>query len=573
MAYIQPNSDIVLFKNIKLDSSYENTIYFASRAAQEAYFFSSSHVLQTLTAYSYRRTKSNTVKVKLPVSVVEQCTYLAFNNKSYENKWFYCFVDDFNYVNDNTTEIEYHIDLIQTYFIADCELLKCYVLREHAMDDTVGANRVPEPVGSDHVMYTEKWRCNSMEHYSVVVTASSTNPSSYSGEFFRQGMFNGMEVLTYPLSNDAEVFSEADDIMAELEDMLGDGNYVDPTTGTNKQQVVSIIMFPTAFCADNNSGTPVITIEGNFSKTRTSIGSYTPKNNKLLTAPYKSLLLTNGIGGVVTLDYDDFGGQTDYINFKLWGSCTGSGEMICIPQWYKGVEDNMDYKLMINGFPQCAYTLDAYRAWIAGGGQKYQKLGVLNGIAKGLSTGFRIGQSFIRGNFGDAYNKLQNSMQAGKSFQDAAKASDALELSRINTAMENADTAGSLAGNIYNTAVNYLTTEYETGNMVNVPAGEQSSSCLVAQRKLNFVCYELNIIEQDAQRIDDFFSLYGYATNKIKIPNINGRPQWNFIQTQGCTLAGNVPATIRSAIEQIFDSGIRFWKNGDSIGNYDLINK
>ena len=35
-----------------------------------------------------------------PVATVEQCTYMAFRNKSYENKWFYCFVDDFNYIND-----------------------------------------------------------------------------------------------------------------------------------------------------------------------------------------------------------------------------------------------------------------------------------------------------------------------------------------------------------------------------------------------------------------------------------------------------------------------------------------
>ena len=60
MAYIQPNSDIVLFKNIKLDSAYENTIYFSSRGAQESYFFSNDKVLQHLTAYSYRRTMDNT---------------------------------------------------------------------------------------------------------------------------------------------------------------------------------------------------------------------------------------------------------------------------------------------------------------------------------------------------------------------------------------------------------------------------------------------------------------------------------------------------------------------------------
>ena len=116
-------------------------------------------------------------------------------------------------------------------------------------------------------------------------------------------------------------------------------------------------------------------------------------------------------------------------------------------------------------------------------------------------------------------------------------------------------------------------TKYETGNMVNVPSGVQSASCMVANRKQNFYCFELNIIADDARRIDDFFSLYGYATNRIKIPNISGRPQWNYVQTQGCILNGNVPADIRTTIAQIFDSGIRFWNNGDNIGNYNLTNK
>lgn len=572
MGYVVPNTDVVLFKNIKLDSSYENTIYFASKQAQEAYFFDNSKVLMYLTSHSYNRTMKNSIKVKLPVATVEQCTYMAFRNKSYENKWFYCFVDDFNYVNDNNTEIVYHIDYIQTYFIGECTLLQTMVLREHAMDDTVGANRVPEPVGSDHVMYTEKVKCAEMGEYSVVVTASATQTTGYQGDFYRQGMFNGMKVTYYPVTDG----SDADFIMGILKDMLGDGNYIDPADGTDRQQVTNLIMFPSAFCAETQQGNP-ISINMGFQINRTEISGYTPKNNKLLTAPYKSLLLTNGIGGAVTLDYDDF--TIGSVSFKVTGVCTGSGEMMCVPQWYKGVENNYDYKLMINGFPQCAYTIDAYRAWVAGGGEKYQKLGVIQGIADGLFKGFKIGSVLLGNQMGVdyAYEQAGQTVRAGVPFQQTAGAYQDAEDTRARAQMANVKTAGTNAGSIVqglaNTAINYMSTEYEKGNMVNVPAGEQSASCLVANRELNFRCYELNIIRADAERIDDFFSLYGYATNKIKIPNINGRPQWNYVQTQGCAIAGNVPATIRATIEQIFDSGIRFWNNGDNIGNYSLTNK
>ena len=568
MGYIVPNSDIVLLHNIKLDSAYENTIYFESKAAQEAYFFNSSKILLHLTRHSYNRTIKNSVKVKVPVGTVEQCTYLAFKNTSYENKWFYCFVDDFNYINDNTTEILYHIDYVQTYFIGECELLQCYVEREHDPTDIVGQNRVPEPISSDHLRYTLKWECQSMKDVSVVVSASlkeSVTPTYEDG--YQQGMFNGLEVKHYPITEPYD----AADILALLQDMLGDGNYIDPTTGvTDRQQVVSLIMFPTAYCQEDEYGNPFSTEEGHITKTRTNVDGYVPKNNKLFTAPFKSLLLTNSVGGGVTLDYDDFV-NTNEVNFKVWGVCSGSGEMCCLPLNYKGLVNNFDFKLMLNGFPQCAYTIDSYRAWVAGGGDKYMKMGLVQGIAGGVKDAIQTGWSILKGEMQKSFDfeNAINTPNPNMINYNLRRSEQRGEM--IDT--ENAQKVGSSANTFANAGVKYMEQKFESGNMVNVPVGENSASCLFATRDMTFKCYELNIVAEDAERIDNFFSLYGYATNKLKVPNINARPQWNYVKTKGCTIGGNVPSTIRSMIEQIFDNGIRFWKNGDNIGNYNLVNK
>lgn len=573
MGYIQPNSDVVLFRNIKLDSGYENTIYFASRSAQESYFFNNSKILQHLTQYTYIRNTGNAIKVKLPMSTVLQSTYMAFKNTSYENKWFYCFIDDADYVNDNTTIIYFHIDLIQTWFIGDCTLNQCYVEREHAVDDTVGANRVPEPIGSDRIMYTLKWECDEMKEYSVIISASKKESASISDDdYYKQGLFNGIEVKDYSFTD----ASDAGFIMTILQDMLGDGNYIDPNTGyTDRQQVVSIIMFPSAFTQETLTGNPKPIYSSSLSKARTEISGYTPKNNKLLTAPYKSLLLTNGIGGCVTLDYDDFSDNIDVVQFKLWGVCSGHGEIICVPQWYKGVENNYDYKLMINGFPQCAYTLDAYRAWIAGGGDKYQKVGIINGIAEGVQKAFNVAwtASAMGMAVDNAKEAVNKATQAGQPFQKAVDASDNYERVVQEAKFKTARSASGIGSTVYNTGLQYMETQYEVGNLVNVPVGENSESTLVASRELNFRCYELNIIADDARRIDDFFSMYGYATKRTKVPNISSRPQWNYVKTGGCSISGNVPSTIRTSICELFDKGIRFWNNGDNIGNYSLANK
>lgn len=566
MAYIEPNSEIVLLKNIRVDSSYENTIYFPSKAAQEAYFFQSSKILAHLLRHSYNRTRANTIKVKLPVSVAEQATYMAFKNTAHENKWFYCFVDDFNYINENTTEIVYHLDYIQTYFIEECTLQQCYVEREHDPSDITGSNRVPEPIGSDHYKYSLKWECGSMKDYSVVVSASlkeAVTPTYEDG--YQQGMFNGLEVKHYPITEPYD----ATDILIKLQDMLGDGNYIDPTTGvTDRQQVVSLIMFPTAYCQEDDYGNPFETLEG-FTPTRTDVDGYVPKNNKLFTAPYKALILTNGIGSGITMDYDDFSG--DRIDFRIWGVCSGSGEVCCVPQWYKGVKDNLDFKLMINGFPQCAYTLDSYRAWVAGGGDKYQKMGLISSIADGVKSGLETAWGYLTNDVKDSHNyenaiNTPNPNMINYNLRRAEQSREMMEL-------ENAKNASQSANVFAKGGIKYIESKYESGNMVNVPVGENSASCLVAARELTFRCYELNIVKEDAERIDNFFTMYGYATNKIKVPNINQRPQWNFVKTNGCVITGNIPNAIRTTIEQIFDSGIRFWNNGDNIGNYSLNNR
>ena len=64
--------------------------------------------------------------------------------------------------------------------------------------------------------------------------------------------------------------------------------------------------------------------------------------------------------------------------------------------------------------------------------------------------------------------------------------------------------------------------------------------------------------------------IYGYATNKVKQPNLTGRSYWNFVQTDGAVIAGDMPSSSKEAIGRIFDGGITFWHNGDNVGNYAI---
>lgn len=590
MAYIVPNSDVYLLKDIKCTPTYTDTIYFASKAAQTTYFTNIAKRVATLTAQSYQRHSRGWLKVALPAGTVSQANYLMFKNTTFENKWFYAFITDWEYLNNGNTLISYMIDDIQTWFF-DCTLGDCFVEREHAMDDTVGANRIPEPVGSDRVMMTEKWACSDMVDYTAVIQASQRNRSGSSWETddLHQGQYNGLAITR----KSCNTLTEADDITDILNDMVGDGSYDDDAT--NQQQVVSVIMMPSRFTNTGGSKTVAgitvdntpYTVDEQFSHYRTSLYGYIPRNKKLLTAPFKQILLTNGIGNSITLDYDEFKLGNAQMNprFRVSGTINGSGQLMCVPVYYKGVENNYDYKIVISEFPQCGYTLDAYRAWIAGGGDVKQKVHFLQGVGNGL-----MGALNLVGNVGRAYDKIwENNYQArydqstkGKNLNQGAL--NAVNVGATNYANKNTSVAdavgasnivggaGSIASGIANSAISAMETEFSARVQSNIPVGMTAGNVMVGLRELNFRAYDVDINPTDAAIIDEFFDKYGYQTNRLKVPNISGRPQWNYVKTKDCEIVGNIPASTKASIIDIFNSGVTFWKNGDSIGDYTLDN-
>lgn len=571
MAYITPNSDVYLLKDIKATPNYSDTIYFASREAQFNYFSAPAKRVATLSAQGYQRHSRGWLKVGLPTGTVAQANYMMFKNTSFENKWFYAFITDWEYLNNGTTLISYMIDDIQTWFF-DCTLGDCYVEREHVMDDAVGNNRVPEPFGTDRVVMTEVWHCANMESYSVVVQASNKHRGDYfEQDFLHQGQFNGLAIWKTPCNT----YDDASGIALNLDEMVGDGSYSDDAT--DQQQVVSIIMFPTTYAENISVGDqsrPYSTNEG-FATPRTMVDHYTPRNKKLLTAPYKSLLLTNSIGANVTLDYDDFiavSGMKTTPAFFIVGSMSGQGQMMCVPYNYRGVEKNFNYMITINEFPQCGYTLDSYRAWLAGGGDLKQQIAAVKGIGNGIFSVLGMAQN-VNTEYSNQWDKNYDYRYSEYSSPVAQKYADK------NTKWDEATaSSGVLAGvgglfsGILNTAIDYKMTEYQSQAQANIPVGMTAGNAMIGLRELNFRCFDVDINQQDAKIIDDYFDKFGYQVNKLKVPNINGRKQWNYVKTKDCEIVGNIPASIKASIINIFNSGITFWKNGDNIGNYSLDN-
>ncbi len=566
MAYIEPNGELYLLKDIKITPNYSDTIFFANKSLQESYFTNSAKRVATLTKQSYQRHSRGWLKVGLPIGTVAQANYMMFKNTAFDNKWFYAFITDWEYLSNGCTIISFMIDDIQTWFF-DCTLGDCFVEREHAMSDAIGSNRVPEPVGSDRTIMKLMWECSDMENYSVITQASQKNRGEqFETDYFHQGQFNGLAINV----SDCNDGADASAIASMLDNMVGDGSYSEDAT--EQQQVVSVIMFPTRFTVD---GMRAHSVNEGFATPRTVVDGYTPRNKKLLTAPFKQLLLTNGIGANATLDYDDFiavNGFKQTPAFFIAGTMNGQGQLMCVPYNYKGVEYNYNFKITINEFPQCGYTLDSYRAWLAGGGEIKQQVSAVKGVSNGLFSLFGAAQA-VNTQYGNDWQKnydyryKEYSSPVAQNYADKnTKVSDAVSESGI------LGSVGTLFNGLLNTYADYKMTEYDSRAQANIPVGMTAGNVMIGLRKLNFRCYDVDVNQQDARIIDEFFDKYGYATNRLKIPNISGRKQWNYVKTKECEIVGNIPTSIKSSIINIFNSGITFWKNGDNIGDYTLDN-
>lgn len=71
--------------------------------------------------------------------------------------------------------------------------------------------------------------------------------------------------------------------------------------------------------------------------------------------------------------------------------------------------------------------------------------------------------------------------------------------------------------------------------------------------------------------LQNYFQRYGYAYHRVETPNVKSRKSWNYIQTVGANLIGNIPQMYIEALEGLFDSGITIW-HSTNVGNYNLNN-
>lgn len=525
--YIEPNTIIRILKNCPLNNTYEHTIYFVGVTAQTAYF--TGLTKHTLDKQNYQRVNKGKMRVAIKAEELYDCNYIMFQNASFGSKWFYAFIKSVEYVNNITSEIEFEIDVMQTWFF-DYKVMPCFVEREHAMDDRIGANTVPENLETGDYIISEIEGTNLLK--SLCVIAATTYEYDGSGitvgDIFKRyqgdlhsGIYSGLYYNLFDLANDPLALGRLKTFLSNV-DVNG-----------KSDGVVSIFMMPSVIFNGIKAGTTTHTITK--PKNTSKLGSYTDvKNKKLFTHPYNFMCVSNMQGTTAVFPYEFFSEQ--FCTFEICGDISCNPGVLMYPTNYKGVSSNYDEKLTLNGFPQCAYNNSVYLNWLA-----------QNGMTTAINAIGGVATSTV-----------------------GTLASAALASTTVGAGAALAVGAVSAASKIGST----LATFAEKSVLPPQAKGTSSNSTLAANNLLDFWFMSKHIKPEFAKIIDDYFSLYGYATKKVKIPNRNGRPCWNYVKTVGANLKGTsgLPADDLRKIISIYDSGITFWKRGDEVGNYELDN-
>ena len=124
---IVPDSTITLYQNVDIDN--DEQLVFSSLSNQTAYFQSKIHPNGAYTPCTVVR-KTGRIRVEKSGSIVSACNYISFVNPSFDNKTIYARILDYEYVNNECTEIDYVIDYWQTWMF-DVTFQDMYIEREH----------------------------------------------------------------------------------------------------------------------------------------------------------------------------------------------------------------------------------------------------------------------------------------------------------------------------------------------------------------------------------------------------------------------------------------------------------
>lgn len=524
-----PDGEVKILRGVPNDPDYKHTLYWASAGAQSVYFASKAKA-----SYDHLMYVRETGQLRVPCKSddLDDCNYLMYRNEQYVDKWFYAFIKQVYYRNDNCCFIEFEIDVIQTYFF-DIELKQSFIERQHTETDNIGDNRVPESlaIGNYVTRYTEKAFTDNLWSIIAYATFDWSTWQLTSGDI-QAGVYTGLtrtwlgEIHLERVGSSVNAYWTTDARIKINDLVINHANLVDG--------LVALVMVPSTL-ETGSKWKHVL-------KPTTSwdLDGYTPNNHKLYTAPYTILYVTDSNGSGKEFEFESFIGDA---RFDMFTDRAANPTVVLAPKGYRmppsGAQSdalNFEEAVFCTGFAQCAWVSSAFQTYLALSS---------NSLSQSLANATF---DTIIGGIGTVYPEMQLATGSGFGTFTSGLKSIALQLSDFEDKKKLPPRVhGNTTGSGY------------------MGAGEKSPRMIT-----------LTLRAENAKIIDDYFTVYGYAIRQVAVPNIAARPHWTYIKTVDANILpkanGGLPSPALQKIIQVFDRGTTFWKTPSEVGDYSLNN-
>lgn len=541
----------VYLMNTLLEKDYAHTMYFDTAAAQQAYFQKRILSAMTFTDFSYQR-KDHIIRVPKHIDSLfaAKVNYCMYQNTEYSNKWFYAFITDMKYVDDGRTDVYIKTDCLQTWMF-DITVKHSFVEREHAKKDAAAENLLNEGLELGDYICNKHTKANySAESYVVVgYTETPSGISSTPGHF--TGVWSGLEYSAYDVMDNTE-----DGEMGQLRDFIkefaeeGKADAIQIMFMAPKRIVRRVTNGPDLAYStrphqyyineinvpDEEFGEVIESVNLEF--TAGTIDGYTPRNKKLLAFPFRYLLVSNNNGVAVVYKYELFYQKTSEATahikprFLIEGALCPGCSIRLVPLDYNGASRNDEEGINLGKYPTLNWTSDAYTNWLT-------------------QNAVNIG--------------LQIASGAGQIIAGAALAAGT---GGVGAAVGGGQIVGgvsAIAGTLAQIHQQSFVPDQARGNL-------NAGDVITASGQNDFHFYDMSIKAQYAKIIDEYFDMFGYKCNRVKIPEKNHRASYWYTKTIDANIVGGIPQDDLQTIKDCYNRGITFWKNEEYYRNYSAPN-
>ena len=543
--------ELKLYKNFPIND-YSNQVYYSNQSARDN-AFDNYEDISIKDLASCDKTKQ---LIRLNVS------YYVGNKYNYgciveNNKRYYIFIDSVEWKSNlNTVILHYSYDYWQTYCY-QITFKDSFVEREHVNDDSFGKYIIDEglPIDEYKVQSNEVLDGNNDGMY-FCITLSDTRDVVSVGHNEQTPIPSTCKPSKFEQST-AIIFSDDLDTVSMFIDLLTSHNKLDGISGMYSVPKTAIPKkiqkqgYEWATGEDMikyvgvNNDLPTM-LEWNLSKP-TTIDGYTPINKKCFTYPYCFANITNNNGSSLYGQFELADDKTS-VKFRYYFPCIEGNTSFGYLENYDGVSKNFDKSIQGQTNIELPFVTNTFSAYLSAN---------QNSIANQYSTIDRNHtmaqvKNGVNGAMGLIGNIATGNVMGAIS-------------SGVNTAMNVAETEL----NTYNQRQAIDSSLKDQESKANVSHGAYTGVGNIICGQIGFKGQLITITGENCKMIDDYFSMFGYKINQIKVPQFNSRPYWNYIKTSGVNLIGNVPQDALNTIKHMFDNGSTIWHSLSYMYKYD----